>query len=914
MSDIDHISEDLFFKLRNRFPKVNMGDENGQTTTNPLESRFFNFKFEHEGKKYGQVTCSLIDNQALKVYFNQGLTEDMDEATEENWYQFLKELRKFAKTNMLTFDVRDITKDTLDQKDIEFVSKHAKEKSAVQESKINWERHGRFSEGNHKSIKIHVVHNNKLDENPNNRLIGIEKIYLVNENKERFLLPFVSVSGAKAMAMHCAQGGTPYDVDGTTITKAVTEMKNLSRFGMALRNKTFESEEPMKVVRASKHIKEQIKKNLYRMAGARSFAEGMEGLRSILAAESRDQTEVLKDWFIQNTYDDKLDTWLESATNALRRCMEQNVNLSEEDDKIDYSDAILDKDQTAKRAAKPAQIGSSLELYANSAKDEEMMSLIKSQPMRGMIRLILADIAARAVDDETAILASKADMGEFTIKHKQMIEIYLKDLYGENPPRKEPEAKKDLYGKKKSPEDEFEEEIMKMGEEDMDEVILSPSDQPDPVGDAQQAQIGQALSPGGSIDTGVKNSVAGVSNDNMPGNEEEEELESIGDRHKRERFKSIKKINNRLKNESDESMEAGVCNHTSEGAMCPVHGMEECGSGMGSATIVVGEEEQVADEGSKFAEEKKDVERYDRDDDSHSARKKIHTDYEERWGNKRPDDWRYGIDEPSLTRNDPDVDEGNEFSGELAKAKASHKDEFEVDGKKYKVKEGAKPDFLDMDKDGDKKEPMKKALRDKKEVEEHILTMRRLAGLSENYIYAQEEEDPAAAVDAAVSGLDAEAPAEDPAAAAPAEAPAAPASDFTINDWEKVAALKDHYLDKGANDEEAQSTSAKDLGFDPAVVSAWVEKNQPSQGIENERGKRDEETPSDEESNDKFEPGDEDREQISKFAESNKKKPDADKDGIPDWADKRPNKADGAADRKRSDEALEKLKMAAGIW
>ena len=31
-----------------------------------------------------------------------------------------------------------------------------------------------------------------------------------------------------------------------------------------------------------------------------------------------------------------------------------------------------------------------------------------------------------------------------------------------------------------------------------------------------------------------------------------------------------------------------------------------------------------------------------------------------------------------------------------------------------KVKEGAKPDFLDMDKDGDKKEPMKKAVKDKK--------------------------------------------------------------------------------------------------------------------------------------------------------------------------------------------------------
>jgi hypothetical protein len=35
-----------------------------------------------------------------------------------------------------------------------------------------------------------------------------------------------------------------------------------------------------------------------------------------------------------------------------------------------------------------------------------------------------------------------------------------------------------------------------------------------------------------------------------------------------------------------------------------------------------------------------------------------------------------------------DMDEGNEFSGELAKAKAQHKDHFNVDGKEYPVKEG----------------------------------------------------------------------------------------------------------------------------------------------------------------------------------------------------------------------------------
>ena len=40
------------------------------------------------------------------------------------------------------------------------------------------------------------------------------------------------------------------------------------------------------------------------------------------------------------------------------------------------------------------------------------------------------------------------------------------------------------------------------------------------------------------------------------------------------------------------------------------------------------------------------------------------------------------------------------------------------------AKKGAKPDFLDIDKDGDKKEPMKKAVKDKKKVKEGITSMK----------------------------------------------------------------------------------------------------------------------------------------------------------------------------------------------
>ena len=88
--------------------------------------------------------------------------------------------------------------------------------------------------------------------------------------------------------------------------------------------------------------------------------------------------------------------------------------------------------------------------------------------------------------------------------------------------------------------------------------------------------------------------------------------------------------------------------------------------------------------------------------------------------------------EESVEINEPEVDEGNAYSGALAKAKAAGADEFEVDGKVHKVKEASKPDYIDIDGDGDKEESMKKAAKDKEEdeeVDESLDILRKLAGL-----------------------------------------------------------------------------------------------------------------------------------------------------------------------------------------
>jgi hypothetical protein len=62
-----------------------------------------------------------------------------------------------------------------------------------------------------------------------------------------------------------------------------------------------------------------------------------------------------------------------------------------------------------------------------------------------------------------------------------------------------------------------------------------------------------------------------------------------------------------------------------------------------------------------------------------------------------------------------DMEEGNKFTGNLAKARAAGKKQADLDGdgdmEKVREAKKSKPDFLDLDKDGDRKEPMKSAAR-----------------------------------------------------------------------------------------------------------------------------------------------------------------------------------------------------------
>ena len=92
MADLSNASIDLFYKLRNRFPRITMGDEMSVPTIDPEKARFFNFTYvdKDSNREYGRITCSIVDGNGLKVFFDNAITDRMLPEDKDYWYRFLR--------------------------------------------------------------------------------------------------------------------------------------------------------------------------------------------------------------------------------------------------------------------------------------------------------------------------------------------------------------------------------------------------------------------------------------------------------------------------------------------------------------------------------------------------------------------------------------------------------------------------------------------------------------------------------------------------------------------------------------------------------------------------------------------------------------------------------------------------------
>lgn len=226
--DIQTVSTALFNKLRGQFPSITVGDSDGNVTNDPKQARFFDFDYTKEGKSFGKISISISEDQGLVVLHSTDIISEADPLTKESWYNFLKELREFAKSRLLSFDTRDITKSNLEKRDYEYLKKE-KDMEPVSESNMFGTNKTSFQQiGDAKLILKHSTVVNP--EVPGARSQKIESIFIESPAGERFKFPFKHLNGARAMTRHVAEGGNPYDNFGKYIVGLSEELNKLRKF------------------------------------------------------------------------------------------------------------------------------------------------------------------------------------------------------------------------------------------------------------------------------------------------------------------------------------------------------------------------------------------------------------------------------------------------------------------------------------------------------------------------------------------------------------------------------------------------------------------------------------------------------------------------------------------------------------
>lgn len=275
MENLSTTSSDLFNKIRSRFSKIKIGDESGVLITDPANARFFDFNFN----KAGQVNIKL-DETSLVIIYPVSMLQSLGDKTE--WFKFLKEMRLFAKKNLLRFDTRDISKSNLEKRDYHYLSGENKmsESKMFGTSKTSYQDIG--------DARLVVKHTQPINiASPAGRTQRIESIY-IESNGERFRYPFKHLNGARAMANHVSHGGALHDDIGRYISGLSEEIGKLrqfknytSRFGVMSENFT---DIPDKVAARLEDAKLEIA-NLQKASYYTSFKESFKPIDDVMIPE-----------------------------------------------------------------------------------------------------------------------------------------------------------------------------------------------------------------------------------------------------------------------------------------------------------------------------------------------------------------------------------------------------------------------------------------------------------------------------------------------------------------------------------------------------------------------------------------------------------------------------------------------------
>ena len=293
-TNLDKIALDLYGKIQTRFHDIKIGDENAEVLSKKTDipkARFFEFKYEENGRSLGTVAITLDEDDGIVIQ----LSGELADSKHDGAFRFIRGFRQFAKDRLLKFDVQNIGKDNLDKRDYQFQAKPKEHEpmEPIMENKLYGT--SRMSYQDLGEAKIIIKHSQPINlDLAAGRTMHIEGIWVENSQGERFKYPVKHLNGARALAEHLKHGGYPWDNIGKHITGLSEELAQLRKFkGYVGRNEALS--EAMgditdKVMERIEQVKKEIT-GLQRPAYYQAFAESFTDHEDHLIPE-----DIMSDW------------------------------------------------------------------------------------------------------------------------------------------------------------------------------------------------------------------------------------------------------------------------------------------------------------------------------------------------------------------------------------------------------------------------------------------------------------------------------------------------------------------------------------------------------------------------------------------------------------------------------------------
>jgi len=276
----------------------------------------FSFNFKTENKDYGTVVILVNGDNDLEVYYGDNLGRGMERDDRSDWYDFLAVIRNVAKRNLLTFSLNNMNRLKYSMKSMANLA----EGLVVMEA---WKGQGKTKSYSNQpgNARVVIQHSRAIGEGEQ-RFRNIESLFVENAQGERFRMPFRSIAGAKAMARHVSEGGTPYDGFGQHISDTINEINTLGKFIRASRSNAFaQNESALGIVEdAVKHYAD-LKRKAKKMISRRGYKEIFAAYDPMTITELDETIDQVREIFVQSNVDERI----EEALPILAKIQEENM-------------------------------------------------------------------------------------------------------------------------------------------------------------------------------------------------------------------------------------------------------------------------------------------------------------------------------------------------------------------------------------------------------------------------------------------------------------------------------------------------------------------------------------------------------------------------------------------------------------